>query len=228
MSNLPISSVELILIITSIVLFLLYIREYFKREKLSKNNEEVLEQNQQKGYELIHQAIKKAQNILSMAELQGIKVLASNRLTSSNLEEQYEAQLSSEIKTSQVNLSLVSEQFINFINDLKIRSQNLDLATQKITSEKVNQLFEGFENRLSDFLLKTEANSTNSIELELKSTRALIETYKNQQISLVDENIIAMMEQTLAIVLAKKLSLKDQLDLVYEALEKAKVEKFIV
>ena len=228
MSNLPISPVELILVITSIVLFLLYIREYFKREKLSKNNEEVLEQNQQKGYELIHQAIKKAQNILSMAELQGIKVLASNRLTSSNLEEQYEAQLSSEIKTSQVNLSLVSEQFINFINDLKIRSQNLDLATQKITSEKVNQLFEGFENRLSDFLLKTEANSTNSIELELKSTRALIETYKNQQISLVDENIIAMMEQTLAIVLAKKLSLKDQLDLVYEALEKAKVEKFIV
>ncbi len=43
-----------------------------------------------------------------------------------------------------------------------------------------------------------------------------------------DENIIAMMEQTLSIVLAKKLSLKDQLDLVYEALEKAKVEKFVV
>jgi len=81
---------------------------------------------------------------------------------------------------------------------------------------------------LSDFMVQTAQQTTSSIELELKSTRQLIDTYKSEQLKLIDENIVAMMEKTLSIVLAKKLSLKDQLELVYEALEKAKVEKFVV
>ena len=77
-------------------------------------------------------------------------------------------------------------------------------------------------------MIQTEQKTTTSIELELKSTQELIETYKNAQLKLIDENIVAMMEQTLNIVLGKKLTLKDQLELVYEALERAKIDKFIV
>ena len=77
-------------------------------------------------------------------------------------------------------------------------------------------------------MVQTESKTATSIELELKASRELIETYKTQQLKLIDENIVAMIEQTINIVLGKKLSLKDQLDLIYEALEKAKIEKFIV
>jgi hypothetical protein len=56
----------------------------------------------------------------------------------------------------------------------------------------------------------------------------LIDTYKVQQMNVIDENIMAMLEKTLSLVLAKNLDLKDQMDLVYESLEKAKAEKFVV
>jgi hypothetical protein len=46
--------------------------------------------------------------------------------------------------------------------------------------------------------------------------------------NVIDENIMAMLEKTLSLVLAKNLDLKDQMDLVYESLEKAKAEKFVV
>jgi len=91
----------------------------------------------------------------------------------------------------------------------------------------VNEVFERFEQNLSGFLTTTEQKSITAIELELKAAKGLIETYKAQQMALVDENIVSILERTLSLILAKKMSLKDNMDLVYEALEKAKQEKFI-
>jgi hypothetical protein len=67
-----------------------------------------------------------------------------------------------------------------------------------------------------------------AVDLELRSARQLIDTYKVQQMNVIDENIMAMLEKTLSLVLAKNLDLKDQMDFVYESLEKAKAEKFVV
>ena len=114
------------------------------------------------------------------------------------------------------------------MQDLQKRSGEFEQASQSSGQERINQLFERLETKLSDFLIQTEQKTTSSIELELKAARQLLDTYKSEQLKLIDENIMAMMEQTLSLVLAKKLSLKDQLDLIYEALEKAKIEKFIV
>ena len=112
--------------------------------------------------------------------------------------------------------------------DLQKRSAQFEQSSQSATQQRISELFERLEQKLSDFLIQTEQKTTNSLELELKATRNLVEGYKAQQLKLIDENIIAMMEQTLNIVLGKKLSLKDQLDLIYEALEKAKIDKFVV
>ncbi len=94
--------------------------------------------------------------------------------------------------------------------------------------DRVNMLFEQFEQNLSSFLTETQTHSTEAITLEIQAARNLIETYKKQQLTAVDENIIAMLERTLSLVLTKKLSLKEHTDLVYESLEKAKAEKFII
>ncbi len=77
-------------------------------------------------------------------------------------------------------------------------------------------------------MAKAESQSLESISTELRSARDLIESYKSQQFALVDENIVAVLERTMALVLKQKLSLKDHMDLVYEALGKAKLEKFLV
>ena len=46
--------------------------------------------------------------------------------------------------------------------------------------------------------------------------------------NIIDENIVAMLEKTLSLVLAKNLNLRDQMELVYESLERAKTDSFLV
>ena len=239
MPDLTQTIIILILALLSFLISTLLIREYHKRLKSSSTSEKLLDQTQQKSYQIIHQAIKKAQSILSLAEIEGLKIIASSKVTSGKLDKEYEDQLSQSIQSSQELITKeassaqkvltdAEKEFISYLNELKLRSNKLEEQAQQEAISRMNQLFANFENRITEFLFKTETSTTQAIQLELRSTRQLIETYKSQQLALIDENIIAMMEQTLASVLGKKLSLKDQLDLVYEALEKAKIDKFIV
>lgn len=120
------------------------------------------------------------------------------------------------------------KQFAEFLEGLKQESQKTQAANWEGAKTRVNELFENFETKLADFLLQTEQKMMLSVDLELKSARQLIDTYKVQQMNIIDENIVSMLEKTLSLVLAKNLSLKDQMDLVYESLERAKTESFLV
>lgn len=214
--QLPTDPVILITII-ALLATLLYLREYFLRKKISQEQKRVYLETRQKSLEF-----------LEAAEEASSSVVSQGNLATKQLVAQYSAGLENLIKNSSIGVTSAQEELIKFMENLQKRSSDFEQASRISTEKRINQLFERLEEKLSDFLIQTEQKTTLSIELELKSVRQLIETYKNAQLSLIDENIIAMMEQTLSIVLAKKLSLNDQLDLVYEALEKAKVEKFIV
>lgn len=208
MENLPIDPAVLIASATAIAAILLYLREYNLRRK---------NQFQEKGVEILHDSIKKSQAILAESELEGIKMAAETKLDTAKLEAEY-----------QKKLEETQNQLVQYMAGLQERSKEFEEASQKTIQDRINQIFANLEERMGQFLIAAENKTTSSIELELKSARQLIETYKSQQLKLIDENILAMMEQTLNLVLGKKLSLKDQLDLIYEALEQAKGEKFIV
>ncbi len=220
--------IVLILGLLAIVAIFLYLREYNLRKKLESAGEKTLDEFRKKGLEAFHQSIQKSQNILGEAELEGVKVVADTRFTTSKMEQDYEKSLQEVLSQSQQTITSAQNQLLQFIQNLQVRSQQFEEASIQKGEQRINQMFGTLESKLSDFLVSSEQKTLSSIELELKAARNLIEDYKQQQLKLIDENIIAMMEQTLNIVLAKKLSLKDQIDLVYEALERAKVEKFIV
>lgn len=228
MYNLPINPGIIIASAVALVAIILYLREYNLRRKDQFQGQKILEQFREKGLENLHQSIKKSQAILGEAELEGIKVAAETKFESSQLEKEYSRQLSESISQSQNAITAAQAQLLQFMQDLQKRSEEFEEASKTSGQQRINQLFDKVENKLSDFLVQTAQKTSSSIELELKASRQLIDTYKNEQLKLIDENIMAMMEQTLSLVLAKKLSLKDQLDLIYEALEKAKVEKFVV
>lgn len=213
LSNLPALGLGLLVIILTI----LYLREYNLRRKQAAEEERISKQIRDQSF-----------HMLEAAEIAEEKVIADSKYSTSILEEEYRRKLENLFKNSQESITAAQSQLIGYMQDLQKRSQEFEEAARSSSLQRINSLFQRLEARLSDFLVKTETATTSSIELELKSARQLIEAYKAQQLALIDENIIAMMEQTLSLVLAKKLSLKDQLDLIYEALEKAKVEKFIV
>lgn len=233
------SALVLVFFATTALSSLLFLREFILRRKNTKLTDSLLEEAQKKSYQLLHQAMKKSQAILGMAELESIKTVSDSKHNVSGMEEQYIENLAKIIGSNQQRLNettlhlekamIASEnQFSSFLNELRTHTSQIETTSQQVATQRINQLFEHFETKIADFLVQTEQKTLQSIELELKSARQLIDGYKTRQLELVDENVIAMLERTLSLVLAKKLSLKDQMDLVYESLERAKIEKFVI
>lgn len=223
----------IILIVATITTFLLLIRK--KTLSLPEN----LKEANQKSFEILHEAINQSKNILGTAELESIRITADSKFALKRLDQEFQRRLEEYAGKSEKTLdqallenqqAIISMQqdFAKYLEHMKLLTEQSQEQQKEVIRSQLNVLFEKFEQNLSTFLTQTEQESVKSIELELKAARGLIESYKNQQLAIVDENVIAILEKTLSLVLAKKLTLNDQLDLVYEALEKAKVEKFIV
>lgn len=214
--SLPANSLTIITYIFGVICFLLYLYEYLLRRKSSSKIQQDSDHLREKSIQL-----------LRAARLAETEVLQQTDQVSQKLVVEFENQLQDLLQRSQVSLTASQDGLIKYMESLQKRAEEFETSYQQSATQRIQELFDNVENRVAEFLIQTEQKSTYSIELELKAVRQLIETYRVQQLKLIDENIVAMMEQTLNIVLGKKLSLKDQLDLVYEALERAKIEKFI-
>lgn len=118
-------------------------------------------------------------------------------------------------------------EFVQFLADLQVRAQQTDNLIESVKKERIDTLFNTLENRLTTVIDETVTRTLATIQKELEDSHIAVQTYTNKQLSLIDQNAIDLLEKTLSIVLIKKMSLRDQLDLVYEALEKAKLEKFL-
>lgn len=224
----------IIIEITAITIALIfYILEHQKDKRFHEHNEQALfEETRQKNAKILEDAVKKAQAILSEAEIKAAKVISDSKFSSKKIQEQLEKDLSEFKKTVQQTYSQettkVIEGFNAYMNDIRKQSQESQTEIEVATKQKVNEFIESFEQNLSDFLVQTQQKSLAAIDLELASARNLIDTYKQQQFKIIDENILAMLERTLGLVLSKRLSLKEHMDLIYESLDKAKAEKLIV
>lgn len=191
----------------------------------------------------IQEAVDKANQIVTHAEVESLKTEAEKEmelgLFSSKFQNEFQnnmSQILSKLETSVDSSNGIISQSINqaakkhddFL--IQLQKQNLDWQNNMETEikAKTNDLLGSFEQRMTDFFQTAQKDSLGAIDIEIKSARALIDSYKSQQLAVVNENIVAVLERTLNLVIKKKLSLKDQMDLVYEALEKAKLEKFLV
>lgn len=198
-----------------------------------------LENAENQSYEILSQAIKKAENLMSSSELEALKLTADSKFYKKKLEEKFNTEIETSIQVylkafadytenMKIKFSSSQEDYINYIQYLKNESDKSRNESIDAVRQQISLMFGKFEENLTDFLSETQKHSVESIDIELKATRQLIETYKANQLKIIDENIIAMLEKTISLVLAKKLTLKDQIDLVYESLEQAKNEKFLI
>lgn len=199
--------IYIILGVAALAVTAAYFREHQKYQKLVKDNpDQAIKQAEKESAAILHRALQRAQNILGQAENEG---------------EQYESKVSAE-------LSQAEAAFVKYLDSLRSKGNQLQLVSQQAIDNEAHQMFQRLEEKLTTSLQTTQQQSTAAIENELKNTRQMINNYKREQMALVDENIIAMLEKTIGLVLAKKISLQDEMDLIYQALDQAKEEKFIV
>ena len=220
-------------IIAIIIVLILYIIEYRRDKALHERKEQpLLDELREKNANILQEAVEKSQQIIASAENQSLKTVADASLKSKEVEGQVEAELVSFKNTVEQKFTQEAQKAIDdfntYLRALETKTTKTQTEVENTTKQKVNEFIEKFEQNLSDFILQTQQKSLAAIDLELVSARGLIETYKEQQIKIINENIMAMLEKTLSLVLAKKMSLKEHMDLIYDSLEKAKVEKFIV
>ena len=136
----------------------------------------------------------------------------------------YSKQISQNLEQTLAQTSQKSGQFVENYQ-VKLLESQTQLEDQ--IKQQVTKILYQLEQNVFNFTSSSEQKSIQNIELELRSARELISSYKASQIAIVDENIISVLERTLSLVLPQKLTLKDSLDLVFEALEKAKKESFL-
>lgn len=170
---------------------------------------------------------KKINDPLTLAQIDELKKITEANLQTARFETEVENKFTSTTDTARQNVAKLEADYAQFLEELKAKASNAQENNQALIISQINKLFENFEQNLANFLTQSQQQSVMSIDLELRAARTMIDTYKQQQLHLIDENIIAILERTLSLVLSKKLTLKDQVDLVYESLEQAKTEKFI-
>lgn len=225
--------VELILVFIIVVVAAL---AYFLYQEV-KEHQQVLDyfRSNPQSYspsspDLYHTAWKKADEIVAEAELESLKLTSEKKFELKLFEKRFQERLDQVIEVVEDNLSknldVSRKKHDEFILSLEKQTLLWQEGLKDQMNSKVNALLLNFEENLTNFLARAEQESLESINLELRSARQLIDSYKSQQLSLVDENIVAVLERTMNLVLKQKLTLKDQIELVYEALEKAKLEKF--
>ncbi|KKQ66708.1 MAG: hypothetical protein US86_C0004G0026 [Candidatus Daviesbacteria bacterium GW2011_GWA2_38_24] len=238
----------------SIVFLLLFIREHHRPKDDQPLAGKLIEEAEEKSQDIIKDATEKATGIVEQSKIskqlfeEEYKKVVDEQLKKS-LDEYVKSLKSSQDSYEKFVLNLqdqsskIEEQIDSYMKDSTTKlltnfSENLKIIQEKAVAaqqesetsmkSKVSELLLNFEQNLSTFLTNSQQKSVEAISLELKSARQLIDTYKGQQLAIVDENIIAVLERTLNLVMRQKMSLKDQMDLVFESLEKAKTEKFFV
>jgi len=222
-----------VILILAIIFILVYLAStlllYFLKGN-KKREEEVPDWATKEAYEVMENATKKAEDLISDAETDSLKIATSAKMGTELFESEYNKKLEGVLDKAQLDFSKKLEEsmehYKSLISSLEQTSQETQKETEDAMKTRINAALLSFEQNLSNYLSQAEQKSFESINLELKSARSLIDTYKQQQLELIDENIVAVLERTLSLVLRDKLTLKDQMDLVFEALEKAKIEKF--
>ncbi len=198
------------------------------RRKSAKPQEGLFRESQAKTHSIIYKSIQQANKILVAAELKGLQLLSKQKVTSGELTDQFNAHLATIEKALEDQLERnakhAEETYGEFITGAEASINSHIEANQKMLEEKAQAMIERTESLLTKFTADVEAKVKGDVEKELVMASQEIEQYKQNRMRVVDERIVDILESVLRVVLDKKMSLADQSELIYKALEDAKRE----
>ncbi len=213
----------LVVIVLQIVMIYVYVRR-----AVEPHRDVLLEQGKMKTNSLLHRAVQQANKILVTAELKGIHLISKQKMTGGELTKQFQTHLASVEKalSDQLirNTEHAEQTYEEFIKKAEEAITEHVKANEKMLSDKSNAMVEKTSEMLGVFTKELEEKVKADIEKKMIEATNEIEQYKLTRIRVIDERIVDVLEEVLQVVLEKKLTLADQSDLVYKALEQAKRE----
>lgn len=214
------------LIIIGLSIQLLKTRRQLRQHTLTPNQELQVEESQKRADQIIHKAIKRAQQLLVKSELEGINFLARQKIESRKIEAEHRQNISHLLEEMSYKLTTGTAEaestYRKYLVDLE---QHLaaDLSRkQEALDGKIDGFFNQTAGLLTTFVTDLQKQTQVQVDKEIGNAKSIIDNYRQQRLEIVDENVVSILEKTLNITLGKKLTLAEQTELVYEALEEAK------
>lgn len=179
-----------------------------------------------KAKQITYDARKDARKLLTDAELEGVKVIAKEKIESKHIEKEYEEKLETLTKDTEALLikygQSMDANLKRLVDGVEKRVSSGISKNETFLQEETNKL----SKQLSSTFTTLEANAKeqirSNVEKEFIAVKKVIETYRQERYALIDSEILSLIEKTTAIALQKTLSLSDHTDLIYRALEEAK------
>lgn len=204
--------IGIVFVVQAIVL-IYYIFKAKKQEH--KDESSVLDE---KSWDIIHDSIRKSQAIEAQAELDSLKLNSQSEMRLKDFE-----------KESEQKIAMTSDEVVQSIKEETARAgesykKNLaeELAKfQSLREETEDQVRKSMEELVQRFDVDL-SSSVNRIQDEVRKE---LEDYQKRKETLIDQNAEEIMERAVELYLGKKLDKKEQMQLVFEALERAKNEK---
>ena len=215
-----------VLVVSQVLTLLLVINLRGKVQK--KASENLFRESQAKTHSIIYRAIQQANKILVAAELKGLQLLSKQKMTSGELTDHFNQHLAAIEKALENQLERnahhAEETYGEFITSAERSINDHINANQKMLEEKAAAMIERTESLITKFTADIEAKVKGDVEKELIAASREIEEYKKNRMRIVDERIVDILEDVIKIALEKKMSLAEQSELIYRALEEAKRE----
>ena len=179
-----------------------------------------------KARKITYDARKGARKMLSDAELEGIKVIAKEKIESKHIEKEYEEKFSKLTEeTEKLLVKYGQEMDANLkrlLDGVEKRVSSGIAKNETFLQEETNKL----SKQLSSTFTTLEANAKEQIrgnvEKEFIAVKKVIETYRQERYALIDGEILSLIENTTQLALQKTLTLSEHTELIYRALEEAK------
>jgi len=217
--------VGILVVVLQLVILLTLAR---KRGATEEDVEGIVDETRHKSRSIIHRAIREANRMLITAELRGIRALARGKLTSKELTEQYQknlANIEEALKAHFVESANKAEASYDTFIKLIEKTMNEQIArNEKLISDKADEMVKASQTQVANMVEDIHQKVKVQVDAEMEAAKNEIAQYKSSRIAVLDERIMDILEELLRIALEKKLSLADQSDLVYKALEEAKRE----
>lgn len=152
-----------------------------------------------KDWDLIHNAIKKSQAIVGEAELEAIKETAEARVQTGKYEDEI--------------INITKQEMVRAGEAFKAELRKQTELIKTMSTEETKRSLEEFRGQLEKNLLDIQNNFARELG-----------AYKTQKEKAIDQHGEEIIERAVELYLGKKLSRAEQMQLIFEALEKAKTE----
>lgn len=192
----------------------------------------IMVEAEMKASGIIHHAVKQAQRMIVRAELEGISLISKLKLQVGKIEDEQQKQMRAvmvDMKNRMDARSTEAEKsYQTYLGGLEGQLEKDLSQKQEVMKVKIDQMFNQTQGMLNTFVVELQKQTEVQIDKEIGHAKGIIDEYRAKRLEIVDENIVAILERTLNITLGKKLTLADQTQLVYEALEEAKKENVFI